>query len=494
MQVKLRMSGKQHDSLRRHLLREDGAEAVAFALCGKHRGKRVHVLLVQEVHLVPDSDFVVRAPDHIQWKTHVLERLLARAAEQRLSLVKFHSHPGGWEHFSSLDDDSDRSVFGAYFAWVEELEPQASVIMLPEGRMMGRAVMPDLSFAPLASIAVAGEDFHLWRVGAGERPLPEFVLRHRQLFGEGTTALLRELSVAIVGCSGTGSPLVEQLFRLGVGRLVLVDPQAAEHRNLNRIVHATREHAERGELKVEVLRDAIYAADLGTKVVVVPEPLASRAAIEAVASCDVVFGCVDGLEGRHLLNRLAAYYVMPYIDVGVHIDADGFGGVAEVCLAVHYLEPDGTTLLGRGAYTMELLDAEVLLRTNPAEYEKRRLEGYVHGVQVDRPAVVSLNFLASAYAVNELLARVHPFRARSSRECSWRYFSLTNEWMELRRVEEKASEFLTCLGLGDVKPALGLPALELAMEAESSPVRAPLGAKLGPRDFETDGHLRHPQP
>jgi len=459
MEVKLRMTGKQHEALRRHLLREDGAEAVAFALCGKHRGTEAYVLLVQEVHLVPDSDYVVRAPDHIQWTTRVLERLLGRAAEQRLSLVKFHSHPGGWEHFSSLDDDSDRSVFGAYFAWAEVLEPQASVIMLPEGRLMGRAVMPDLSFAPLASIVVAGEDILVWHGGRQGKALPDFVLRHRQLFGEGTTAVVRKLSAAVVGCSGTGSPSVEQLFRLGFGRLVLVDPQGAETRNLNRIVHATSEHANRGTLKVELLRDAIDAADLGTEVVTVPESLGSRRAIEAVASCDVIFGCVDGFEGRHVLNRLAAYYLIPYIDVGVHIDADGRGGVSEVCLAVHYLMPDGTTLLGRGAYTMDLLGAEVLLRTNPAEYEKRRREGYVHGVQVDRPAVVSLNFLASAHAVNELLARLHPFRARSNRDCSWRYFSLTNEWMELRRVEERPSEFLPCVGKGDAEPPLGLPVL-----------------------------------
>jgi len=32
------------------------------------------------------------------------------------------------------------------------------------------------------------------------------------------------MRLAVVGCSGTGSPVVEQLARLGVRRLVLVDP------------------------------------------------------------------------------------------------------------------------------------------------------------------------------------------------------------------------------------------------------------------------------
>ena len=62
-----------------------------------------------------------------------------------------------------------------------------------------------------------------------------FTLRHAQAFGTGTTALLRNLSVAIVGCSGTGSIVAEQLARLGAGRLVLVDPDRVEEKNLNRI-------------------------------------------------------------------------------------------------------------------------------------------------------------------------------------------------------------------------------------------------------------------
>ena len=49
------------------------------------------------------------------------------------------------------------------------------------------------------------------------------------------------MSIAVVGCSGTGSPVIEQLARLGVGRLVLVDPDRVEEKNLNRIVNATRE-------------------------------------------------------------------------------------------------------------------------------------------------------------------------------------------------------------------------------------------------------------
>lgn len=50
---------------------------------------------------------------------------------------------------------------------------------------------------------------------------------------------MRRLSIAIIGCSGTGSPVVEQCMRLGAGELVLVDDDRIEDRNINRILNST---------------------------------------------------------------------------------------------------------------------------------------------------------------------------------------------------------------------------------------------------------------
>jgi molybdopterin/thiamine biosynthesis adenylyltransferase len=159
-------------------------------------------------------------------------------------------------------------------------------------------------------VLVPGDDIHFWPA-ATDGKLPGFVQRHAQLFGSGTTQRLRNLSVAVVGCSGTGSPLIEQLARLGVGRLVLIDPDTVEEKNLNRIINATQDDADHHRPKVEVLARAIAAMGFGTDVLPLRENLVSRRAVEVVAECDVVFGCMDGVEGRHLLNRLAAHYLLP---------------------------------------------------------------------------------------------------------------------------------------------------------------------------------------
>jgi hypothetical protein len=212
----------------------------------------------------------------------------------------------------------------------------------------------------------------------------------------------------VVGCSGTGSIVIEQLARLGIGKLILIDADTVEEKNLNRILNATR--ADIGKPKVEVLAAAIRNIGFGTKVVPFQSNLSSREAILAVTECDVAFGCVDSIEGRHLLNRVSTFYTLQYFDVGVRLQADGHGGIDEIAGAVHYLQPGRSSLLSRGVYTLKELEAEEMKRSNPVLYEVQCQQGYLQGVNEQRPAVISVNMLFSSLCVNEFLARLHPYR------------------------------------------------------------------------------------
>ena len=81
---------------------------------------------------------------------------------------------------------------------------------------------------------------------------------------------------------------------MGIGRLVLVDPDKVEEKNLNRILNSTQEDGIQGRLKVEIMSRAIASMGFGTKVDIIPENLATPEAVKAVAECDVLFGCMDG--------------------------------------------------------------------------------------------------------------------------------------------------------------------------------------------------------
>lgn len=460
MIVKLRLTGAQHADLQRHLFPGDGNEAVALALCGRRRGGDHHVLTVRRLLTIPHERCSSRTPWQVTWPADVLPPLLQEAAARHMAIVKFHSHHGGLASFSGTDDQADVDLFSSVDAWVDDGLPHASTVMLPDGTMFGRAVLPGGALRPLDLIAVAGDDLRFWRSGTESREVAgEALVRHRQLFGDGTLGRLRRLTVAVIGCSGTGSVVVEQLARLGVGGLILVDPDRVERKNLNRILNATLEDALQGRFKVHVLRRAVEAMALGTDVSSIPENLAAPDVIRAVAAADIAFGCMDGPEGRHLLNRLCAFYLLPYFDVGVRLEADGQGGIDQVAGTVHYLQPDGSSVLSRGVLTMEEVQTWALDRTDPEEYGERLKAGYIKGVRVDRPAVISVNMQLASMAVNEFLARLHPYRYDPNGDFAVHRVSLIQGATYMEADGKPCTVLPRHAGRGDVCPLLDMPAL-----------------------------------
>jgi len=459
MKVKLRISGRHYDRLRSHLFPSDGKEAVAVALCGRRHGHESHCLSAHDLVLIPHEACAERSAFRVTWPTSLLVPSLQQAMKRQWAVVKIHSHRGHYPQFSEYDDESDLQLFSSVYGWMDSDFPHASAVMLPDGQMIGRVVGPDGRFRPLSLIAVAGDDLNFWHDGPIGQDLPAFTLRHAQAFGKGTTNRLRRLTVAVIGCSGTGSPVVEQLARLGVGRLILVDPDKVEEKNLNRILNATMADALAGRLKVDVAADAVVRMELGTEVVAVRENIVNPGVVRLVAESDVVFGCMDGAEGRNLLNRVATFYCIPYFDVGIRLEADGCGGISQICGSVNYLQPGGSSLLSRKVIIPEDIASEGLRRTDPAAYAEQVIARYIKGVQEDRPAVVSVNMHYASLAVNEFLARLHPFRDDGNDGFAWFGSSLTQARFIQAADGEPCPSLSRHVGRGDTMPPLDMPAL-----------------------------------
>lgn len=455
--VSLTMTGAQQRQLRAHLFPGDGKEAAVIALCGRHAGPRLHRLLVRALHPVPYDICRVRTSMQLAWPVEWLDPLVDRATREGLSLVKVHSHPTGYDEFSAADDASDAALFPGIHAWIDRPFEHGSVVMLPDGSCFGRTVSDAGDFAELDRIAVVGEDLTICHGAkvSGDDALDD-IGRPTMAFGRAMSGELRRLSIAVVGCSGTGSIVVEQLARLGVGRLVLIDADRVSRKNLNRIVNATEEDARHTRPKVEVLARAIASMGLRTEVEALATRLPDRRAIAAVAGCDALFGCVDSVEGRHVLNRIATYYLIPYIDIGVGLVATANGAIDQINGAIHYVQPGESSLLSRAAYRPEQLAAEALARTNPEEYERRRRERYIEGAQEEEPAVISVNMAAASFGVNELLARLYRFRNLPNTAFAATRLNLT----EMEIVGEPESRICRVLapkvGAGDCEPPLEL--------------------------------------
>ena len=462
--VTLALSGDQHDHLKSFLFPGDGKEAVALLLCGRREGDRRHRLVVREIYGIPYDDCSERTPTLVTWPPDYIAPMLERAIAERLSVIKVHSHPTGYAAFSGTDDEGDVRLLPMIRGWVEADIVHGSAVMLPDGQMFGRVLRSGPALEPIECISVAGDDLHFWYADAGSVELPSFLASHAQIFDEGTIERLRRLSIAVIGASGTGSPVIEQLMRLGVGELIIVDDDHMEERNVNRILNSTMRDAARSCSKVDVLAEAIERAGLGTRVIHLKKNLWDQEVVRTVAQCDLVFGCMDTIDGRYLLNALASYYTLPYFDLGVRLDAARHGAakgrIREICGTVNYIRPGRSSLMSRGLFTMKEVAAAGLWRNDPTAHERQVEDGYIAGVQAHRPAVISVNMFAAALAVNEFLARLHPFREEPNNNYAAVTFSLAS--MELiADPEESICEILGgSVGMGDVTPLLGL--MELA--------------------------------
>lgn len=410
MKTCLRICEEDYSAIRAHLLPEDGKEAIAFALCGRAQAADRLVFTVHKILSIP-YERCIREDRYLHWQTEDVFPLMNEAMNKHMAIMRIHSHPGGWPHFSEADLETDREFFGGLMkGWCEDGLPHLSAIMLPGGKIIGRVYYSDGRARKLDSAVVVGEKIEsVSPEEESEDAPPEEAIRNIQAFGEGTYNTFKRMRIGVVGCSGTGCHIIEQLMRLQVGELVLVDPDKIESKNLNRLVGAGKKDI--GKSKVHFYKSYVEKKLLGVRVMAFSSNIyQSDEARRALSTCDVLFGCVDSASGRMLLNTLSSFYIIPYIDMGVALEADGTGGVSYVGAQIDYLIPGRSSLMSRNVAKQDDIDAELKKLFDPAGYEQLKKEQYIKNIQVDRPAVVSVNGVIAYNAVLNLLDRLVGYR------------------------------------------------------------------------------------
>jgi proteasome lid subunit RPN8/RPN11 len=445
---------KVAEQLRQHLFPGDGLEAAALMLCTE-TGQRRKKLLGREIIPVPHTH-CTRRRDFITWPGEYVEAAIDRAAPRGDVVIAVHSHPGGLYAFSSADDESDRTLMSALRHGTEGIA--GSAIMIPSGAVRARIYESDHSATPVSLVMKVGSDIlSWWNDGAtAVGPLPPAMA-----FTSEMRASLGRLSVCVIGVSGTGSVVAEQLARLGVGEIILIDFDKLEERNLNRILNSSL--ADIGRCKVEMFADAIRLYRRDCEVVPVPRSIATREAILAAHDADVLFCCVDNAEGRHIADRLSAYFAMPLFDVGVAIPTEktptGGHRVAEVYGRVDYVYPGGSSLMNRGVYDAALLEAEYLAQAAPHALSQKIADGYLRGMADEAPGVITLNMRAASACVVEFIARTFPFRQFPNEARARSIFMLAEGDEDTFAESQFTSGDRFPVALGVTDPLLGLPAL-----------------------------------
>ncbi len=144
--------------------------------------------------------------------------------------------------------------------------------------------------------------------------------------------------------------VAETLARIGIEKIVLIDPDRVETHNIDRLLHARRKDI--GKHKVELTARCLKAGATAENfdVSVHREFIQRKSAYLAALDCDILFSAVDRPLPKDLLNRIAYAHCIPVIFGGVFVDNKPDGSLGQAAWSVVTAGPDRRCLRCDGQY------------------------------------------------------------------------------------------------------------------------------------------------
>lgn len=430
-QPRITLLASQDSLLRAHLTSQIGGHERAAVVLFKRLSICVAGLpdsdryLAVSVYPFDESWITESSATHVAFKTEPLREFFRRCEEESLVFGFAHNHPDGFSDFSDTDDQNELTLLDALsnrngqgVSLVSLLWSNGTwKVRVRNGLAPTRATLARHALVPDRPLRIHAE------LTGKDDPIQA---RQVAAFGSPFVLTLKLLRAAVVGNGGTGSPIATLLARSGVGELVLIDPDNLEESNLNRVRGASR--ADVGKGKASILARYIASLDLGVRLTAVSNYVDSPQGVDALASCDVIFGCTDDQIGREVLNTAAYFYSQPYIDVGLG------GQIAENRTGQPYLRyhhgrvstilPEaGECLFCQGVLSDRWIRRDYALRENPGMKEKEARERYLEGGAEQAPGVGPFTSAIADFGVATLFDLIAPFR-RLPGELRWDAFSL----------------------------------------------------------------------
>jgi hypothetical protein len=424
------MTATMWQALRAHLLRSSTGshrsspdEQLAFLLASVNRNMRGQRLLVREMLPAGPDDLVRQGPAGIAPRPEFVLQALNRCKDESLHLIEVHSHPfshGPGTTFSGIDRANDREKMPGIAALLENFIHATMVLGQDslDAHFYDRATRRIL---PIAGVVIVG--FGPKSEGSGLRFIPtssasEMVRSdrtaidgryHRQelLFGRETQRRLANATIAIVGLGGLGSFVALELAHLGVGHLILIDPDRIEETNLNRLPYVGA--ADIGQTKVSVYEALLKRIAPAMRVEALASSIMDDAALALAKGADVLVGCLDNHGARMILNQLAVRYLIPLIDGGSGLKRISAGAPLMAGGQVQVVLPGIGCLECRGFIDMRRATFDL---APPELQAEERAHGY--GMDEPAPAVISLNGVIASALVTEVMLLLADSAIKSS--------------------------------------------------------------------------------
>lgn len=396
MKLSLRMSASHYHTLWAHLFRGDEAEHGAIVLAGLATGRGGVRLLVREVIPARTGRDYVRTRRGHALTPAFIHPMITRARDERLVYLAVHNHLStDIASFSEIDLDSHECGYPALLGIAEGM-PVGALVM-GAGAVEADLWLPGGARLSLAEAVVIGRTI--------ERlyPRPPKIMntaertqdRQLRMFGAAGQHILRGSTVVVIGAGGIGSLVVEYLARLGVGHIIVIDPEKLDLTNLSRVVGSTRDDVEKEAYKVEVAKRHAGEAHPQPTVTAVNSDVPLEKVARSLTMADFIFLAADSMRARLVMNALVHQYLIPGVQLGSKVDGsmgeDGF----DAWSAVRAVRPGDGCLWCNGFIERGILAKEALSN------EERKAQGY--GTDEPNPSVITLNAVAAAHGVNDFL-------------------------------------------------------------------------------------------
>jgi hypothetical protein len=370
-------------------------ESVAFLTANYFETPEKIVFLPEHVVPAKPSDYLSRSNLHLKVSPIYISRVLNIAEDSKNTVIMVHSHPfeTGKPMYSPSDDFGESKTSETISKCLYRTPPVGSLLVAPNG-ISARAWLGLSKKSVPASATVLDEmNYRIYP----DLPKSDFIghtLVDRQLrvLGKRNQDELESLDIGIVGLGGTGSSVAEQLVRMGITKLRLVDHDLFEPSNWSRLYGSSWKDIARNRPKVALVSSYLKKINPKISCKSIEKSVMTKEVLHNLSNCDIIFSCLDRHGPRAVLNELSYQCFIPVIDVGVGLTRNNDGMLGGSIRAT-IIGPGLPCLLCQEIVRPEMITAENL---SPQEYASRRAEGYVNEREQNAPSVVSYTTLAGS--------------------------------------------------------------------------------------------------
>mgnify|MGYP001004381015 CR=1 FL=1 len=316
------MTEEIHLQLFTHLIREDEQEDLCFATYLPSTGANRTTGILSHVILPKEDERNVHG--NVGFLPHYFERVLKIAAERKEGIAFLHSHPSpGWQGMSKDDIIAETRISPSIMGLTGF--PLVGLTLGTDGAWSGRFWTKDenekrkYNHNWCDTVRVIGKKLS---VTYNDYLLPPIFDSAKQLrtisaWGNRTQEDLSRLKVGIVGLGSVGSIVAEILARTGVANFTLIDFDAVEEKNLDRLINIFKEDI--GKAKVLAMADGIRKSATAPKIKITccEYSICEKQGFETALDCDIIFSCVDRPWPRQVINFISYAHFIPVIDGGI---------------------------------------------------------------------------------------------------------------------------------------------------------------------------------